>query len=60
LDCCNAVNAGDLCSFSAAACSALDPGRQHTYAIYCLTVLRTTISAWTISGSTPPAACTLP
>lgn len=59
-DCCNAVDAGALCTFSADTCSSLDPGRQASYALYCLTVLRTTISAWTTNGRTPPAACTLP
>ena len=59
-ECCNAVNAGALCSFSADACSALDPDRQHTYAVDCLLTLRTIISAWVVGGSTPPAVCALP
>jgi hypothetical protein len=57
-ECCEAV--GAPCTFSADACFALDPGREKTYATYCLTTLRTTISAWTISGATPPAVCHLP
>lgn len=60
LQCCDAVSAGALCTFSAEECSSLDAGRQATYALYCLTVLRTTISAWNIAGRTPPAACILP
>lgn len=58
--CCNAVNAGPLCTFSANTCASLDPGRQATYSRNCLMVLRTTISAWKINGRTPPSACTLP
>jgi len=59
-ECCNAVNGGALCSFSADTCSAYDPDRQHTYAVDCLLTLRTIISAWVVGGSTPPAVCALP
>ena len=59
-DCCNAVNAGALCTFSANVCSAYDPLGQKYYATNCLLTLRTIISAWTISGATPPSVCALP
>jgi hypothetical protein len=59
-DCCNAVNAAALCTFSADTCASLDAPRQDSYALYCLTVLRTTISAWTMNRRIPPPACSLP
>jgi hypothetical protein len=59
-DCCNAVNAGALCTFSADTCASLDAPRQASYALYCLTVLRTTISTWTMNRRIPPPVCSLP
>jgi hypothetical protein len=59
-DCCNAVNAGALCTFSADTCASLDPPKQASYALNCLTVLRTTISAWTMNRRIPPPVCSLP
>jgi hypothetical protein len=59
-DCCNAVGAGALCTFSAATCFAESPPvAQASYTNYCVTLLRTTITAWTSAGQTPPAVCSL-
>lgn len=55
--CCEAVNAGALCTFSSDTCASLDPQRQAYYANYCLTVLRTITSAQTINGRAAPLAC---
>jgi len=59
-DCCNSVNAGPLCTFSADTCASLGAEGQAVYARNCLMTLRTTISAWTLNRRTPPAACSLP
>jgi hypothetical protein len=59
--CCNAVGAGSYCNnFNADRCATLDPGRQETTKRNCLTLLRTTISAWRSNGRTPPAECYIP
>jgi hypothetical protein len=58
--CCESVGAGALCTFSADTCASLDPQRQASYANYCLTVLRTTISAHTLNQRSAPAACSMP
>lgn len=58
--CCEAVNAGALCTFSADTCASLDPVRQAYYASDCLMVLRTTIGAQTINQHTAPTACSMP
>lgn len=59
--CCTAVNAGSYCNnFNADRCSTLDPGRQRTTKLNCLTLLRTTISAWRLAGRTPPPECRIP
>jgi hypothetical protein len=59
-ECCNSVNAGSLCTFSADTCDSLDPVRQTAYARNCLMVLRTTISAWTMNRRAAPSACFMP
>lgn len=57
--CCEAVNAGALCTFSEDTCESLDPLRKTYYARHCLMVLRTTISAQTMRQRAAPAACYL-
>lgn len=60
--CCNAVSSrSSYCSnFNADRCATLDPGRQRTTKLNCLTLLRTTISAWRGAGRTPPSECRIP
>lgn len=59
--CCAAVSTSSYCNnFSAERCATLDPGRQRTTKLSCLTLLRTTISAWQSSGRTPPPECRIP
>jgi hypothetical protein len=58
--CCESVDAGALCTFSADTCTSLDPLRQGYYAKNCLMVLRTIISAQTMNQRTAPSACYLP
>ena len=59
--CCNAVNPSTSCNnFNAERCATLDPGRQRTTKINCLVQLRTTITAWRLSGRTPPSECFIP
>jgi hypothetical protein len=58
--CCNAVDGGPLCTFSADTCASSEAEGQAVYARNCLTTLRTTISAWALNRRTPPAACSLP
>lgn len=60
--CCNAVSTrSSYCAnFDAERCATLDPGRQRTTKLNCLTSLRTTISAWQMAGRTPPSECRIP
>jgi hypothetical protein len=60
--CCNAVSTRTsyCASFNAERCETLDPGRQRTTKLNCLTLLRTTLSAWTTAGRTPPSQCRIP
>jgi hypothetical protein len=57
-ECCTAVSSeSSLCSFKASTCLAYPPDQQKSYATYCLTFIRTVISAW--QPQTPPAVCLL-
>jgi hypothetical protein len=60
-DCCDAVTPDDrpACSFSSSEClSYTSPESQKNYALYCLTFIRTVITAW--QPKSPPAVCLLP
>lgn len=60
-DCCTAVTpAGNpSCSFSSSECSSYSSAEsQKNYALYCLTFIRTVISAW--QPKSPPSVCLLP
>lgn len=59
-DCCNAVGAGGLCTFSSASCASYSGLAQQSYVETCLSLIQTTIDAWKASGAVPPAVCTLP
>jgi hypothetical protein len=57
-DCCEAVNPeGSGCTFSANTCFAYSADSQKNYSIYCLTFIRTVISAW--QPQSPPPVCQL-
>lgn len=56
-DCCNALGAGALCTFSATTCSTLSAASQASYANNCKSLLVTVTSAWATVNATPPQAC---
>lgn len=60
--CCSAgsTRTSYCANFNAERCATLDPGRQRTTKLNCLTLLRTTISAWQMSGREPPSQCRIP
>jgi hypothetical protein len=56
-ECCEAVTDRPICNFDPPACYAADPGRQATRIRNCRVYIRTAVSAWNLSGRTPPAEC---
>jgi hypothetical protein len=55
--CCDTVNGGPLCTFSASTCAGLQPAAQAAYVNSCLTLLDTTRRAHASARAVAPASC---